>query len=263
MADDVLEGSRWGVDPRARRALALDQAWTALQQGESSVSLALAEELLDEDPEDLEALTIVAEAAVESGLAPVAVLAARQLLERGQAAQGVSAWALLAACEPQAALEGADAALRLDPEDARAWVVKAHAHDILGDRAASDAAWLRAHGLDGQLAPQPLTLREEEWDSLLIEALSGLASRERARARDVHIQFVDVPRVPDLVAAGSPHPPVPPTTDGVLVRNAGEGPEIRLYRRNILRHARTTAEVVYLLQRVLESELSGPPAGEP
>lgn len=253
MADDVVQGLRWGLDPRARLALTLCAARDALTAGDASAALSLAEELLDQDPDDVEALLIVGEAAPRCGFAEVGVLACAQARRRGAAPGPIEAEALIAAHR----LPDALSALPPIDGDPRAAAARARVYDLLGDRDSADAAWSHASLLDPRAFPPMLDVRPEEWDALLLEALSALDHADRAQVRGLDIRFEDVPELDHLVVA--PYPPLPPTVDGVLCADE-EPPVLRLYRRNLSRGASTLADLVERLRSVVETELDALPA---
>lgn len=256
--EDVVEVGRWTVDPRVRQALTLQAAERAFRADDPSTALALAEELLDADPDDVEALLLVAEAAPSCGQAEVAVLASAQLRRRGQDPGAAEPAALFAAGRLPEALLAAEQVVERHPDEADAHAVLARILLQLGQPRQASAALQRASELDPVAYPAPLDLRAEEWDGLLVEALSGLSRRERSRARELDIRFEDIPELDDLRAATHPFPSLPPSVDGLLL-HAEEADILKFYRRNLSFGAETTTDVVDRMRAVLEGELAGEP----
>jgi Flp pilus assembly protein TadD len=153
--DDIVGGGAggWTLDPSARHAMLLDAARTALQRGDHVSAVILAEELLDDAPDDTDALLVVAEAAPVYGHGEVGALAAAQAGRRGADIGSLEAFALFSACEVDRALVSADAAITRRAEDARAHLVRGLALECNGRVAESEAAFARAAELDPEAYP--------------------------------------------------------------------------------------------------------------
>ncbi len=247
----------------------LDASRAALASGDAAAAVALAEELLDEEPDDVDALRIVADAAPRYGHAEVGLLAARQARARGADISALEAAALLAACQVEEALVAADALIAQRPPartTARALAVRAQALELLGQNDASDAAYAQAHALSPEAYPRPLQVTADAWDTLLLAALSTLPETARDTLRSVELDFADVP---DLAELRSRVPPPVPTSDALFHEppehdRAAEGSapaadqpiRVTLYRRNLARGASTLDDLTRRIAGALEEELA-------
>ncbi|MDP2311370.1 MAG: hypothetical protein Q8P41_00580 [Pseudomonadota bacterium] len=261
MGDLLGGGPRdWTLDPRARHAMLLEASRNALAQGDPTAAVVLAEELLDETPDDVDALLVIAAAAPAYGHGEVGALAAAQAAKRGADVGSLEAAALLAACQVDRALAAADAALARAPRDAHAHLVRGIALELSGRGAEAAEAFAQATALDPVVLPPPLAAPpDDEWDALLFAATAGLDAPLRDALRGVSLDFEDLPSVELL---RSLQPPPSPLVDALLLdppgpdapaRDAGR-PRIAIYRRNLLRGATSIDEVEARLQRALEAE---------
>jgi tetratricopeptide (TPR) repeat protein len=249
--DDTATGAGWTLDPLARHAMLLEASREALANGDFSDAVALAEELLDEEPDDPDALLLVAEAAPRYGHAEVGVLAASQASRRGIDVGALEAAALLAACQVDRALEAAESLLARAPEHARAHAVRGRALDLLGRTADAEAALARATALRPDHYPPPLSLDPDGWDPVLLEALSGLDPEIRDALRRVEIDLTDLP---DLTLLRTIRPPPSPLVDALLQETEGERARILLFRRNLLRGASNATELTERIRDALKVE---------
>jgi len=251
VADFLSGGGGWTLDPSARHAMLLDASRTALAQGDHAQAVVLAEELLDEDPDDIEALLLVADAAPRYGHGEVGALAAAQAARRGADIGALEAAALLAACQVDRALDAADAALGRNPNDARAYAVRGQALELLGRIADGEAALGRAAALRPAAYPLPLAVPADAWESLLLAARSGLDREHRDALRGVALVFVDLPALDTLRGMV---PPPSPLVDALLIDPDARHPRLELYRRNLLRGAATLEDLETRMRSALSSE---------
>jgi tetratricopeptide (TPR) repeat protein len=251
MADDVIRAGPWMLPADVHAAVLLDEARAALRRGEAATAAVLAEEVLDHDPDDLDALRIVADAAPRYGHGEVGMLAAEQAGRRGARTATLTAAARLAACQVDGALESADHALADDPEDARAHAVRAQALEFLGRADEADRAYAQAYRLRPAAYPRALAVPAATWDTLVHAARADLVPELRDALRRVDLVVDDLP---DLVALHAIVPPPNPTSDGVLFGQGGEA-RIVLYRRNLARGATSLDDVTARITHALEGEL--------
>lgn len=250
MVDVLAGGGGWTLDPTARAAMLLQAAREALARNEAAQAVALAEELLDTDPQDIEALLLVADAAPRYGHAEVGVLAATHARARGAHPGSVEAAALLAACQVEAALAAAEAVLVLDGTDARAHAIRGQALELLDRISEAEGALLRAHQLRPDAYPLPVPVPGDAWDTLLLEALSRLDDEDRDVLRGVDLRFEDSP---DLALLRGLLPPPNPTLDGLLLHEE-DGEAIVLFRRNLTRGTHTLGGLAERIRRALQAE---------
>jgi hypothetical protein len=244
----------WSIDPGARVAMLLHAARDAHRRGDAVSAVLLAEEALDEVPDEIDALLLVADAAPRYGHAEVGLLAARQAAAAGRDTRVLQAAALLAGCDVEAALALARETAGADglplAERARAHAVIAQALDLKGEDA--QGAYAAARALRPDAYPRPLVVPEPAWDALVHEAVSGLDPelRDVVRARALVVRDA-----PDLAELRALAPPPSPTAD-VLALDEGQ-PRIEVYRRNLVRGAASLDEVLARLLEGLENEARG------
>lgn len=248
--DDSVGAGRWTITEETRAAVLLTEAAAALAEGAPERAVAIAEEILDTNPDDTDALLMIAEAAPRYGHAEVGVLAARQARARGVEPGTVEAAALLAACEVEEALVSADMRIGRDRNDARAHAVRGQALEVLGRVADADAALAEAHRLDPGRFPLPPRL--DDWDGLWLSALSQLEPEDRDDLRAMQIVLAEVPSLEEL---RSVHPPASPSTLALVLEPGADRPSLHIYQRNLARGVRTEAEAVERLVDAIQGEL--------
>lgn len=251
MKDDRPEPAPWAIQPEAQVAVLLEEARRLVLEGETEAAVGLAEELLDHDPDDIEALLLIAEAAPRYGHGEVGVLAARQARARGADPGAAEAAALYAACELDAALAAAEARIATTPTDARAHAVRGMVLEVLGRLPEADAALAHAHTLRPAAYPLPLAVPAADWEPLLLEALSQLESGEREALRGWTFRWHPAPAL-DLLTTS--HPPIPPTTCAVVSVDDAGGVTCDLFTRNLARGCADEAELVSRLAQALRDE---------
>ena len=251
MKDDRPEAAPWAIQPEAQVAVLLAEARRLVVDGEPEAAVCLAEELLDHDPEDAEALLVIAEAAPRYGHGEVGVLAARQARARGADPGAVEAAALYAACELEGALEAADARILTHPADARAHAIRGMSLEVLGRLADADAALAHAHTLRPSAYPLPHRVPAADWEPLLLAALSRLEPTERDAVRGWAFSWHAAPSLPLLASS---HPPIPPTTRAIVSVDDHGTPQCDLFTRNLARGCADEAELVERLAQALRDE---------
>lgn len=230
----------------------LEESRRSLAQGDAAGAVVLAEELLDEDPDEVAALLIIADAAPRYGHGEVGALAAVQAAKRGAETGAVHAAALLAACAVSEALDIAEKTLDRRPTDARAHAVRGQALDLLGRRAEADLALGRAHALRPEAYPLALPVDGAAWDSVVLSALSTLSPQLRDLLKTAQLELLDLPDVERLAAIV---PPPSPLSDVLLLDPDSPAPRIEIYRRNLCRGATDLDDLAQRLAGALSTEL--------
>jgi tetratricopeptide (TPR) repeat protein len=248
----VADERSWFVAPATATAVLLDQAQRQMLEGEYASAAALAEELLDIDPGNLDALLLVADAAPRYGHGEVGVLAARAVARRGAETGAVLAAALYAAGLADEALAEADACLHRNRDVPRAHAVRALALELLGRVAEADAAFARAHALRPEAYPLPFAVPDDDWDALLLRAVSALDRNDQAALRHWEIGFRGNLTPEDLARSA---PPLPPSSTSFLLHDGEGHPRCVLYTRNLTRGCESEAEVVDRMVTALRNEL--------
>lgn len=229
----------------------LDASRNALAQGDHTAAVVLAEELLDETPDDLEALLVVAAAAPGYGHGEVGALAASQAARRGADVGALEAAALLAACQVDRALTAADAAIQRRPDDARAHFVRGMALELSGDPVEALASLAHATALDAVAYPPALELPADDWDALVFAAIAGLDPALRDALKGVTLALVDLPALEMLRGLS---PPPSPLIDALLIDPDAREPRLEIYRRNLLRDSASADDVEERIRRALHDE---------
>lgn len=244
MTDDSAHPA-WDFGNAVRGALLLDEARAAFLDGEPYLAIALAEEALDEDPDDLEALTLIADAAPRWDFAELGVLACAQIRARGGDPGAVEAAATFAACQVERSLEQADALIARNPKDARAWAVRGQALEILGAPGASEAL-SRANELRPDLFPVSLPFSEEDWQRIWDTALAKI---QEDRRQGITVRWQESPTLVRLRES------TPPSSPGVVLL-LSEDRVCEVYRRNLVRGRSSEAEVAEELSVMLGVEIA-------
>lgn len=244
MSSDDVVGTGWGLDPRTRRELRLQSATEALVQRDLARAVLELEELLDEHPDDIEALWSLAEATMELRDHAVAREAWRALDELGVDRTPVHTQRALCAFELadfDEAVTCARRALAIHEDLPEASYILGLALEHLGaSRSEVDAAFIRAHRASPLGFPLPLPWSDADVRAAASQALAELSPDIRAFWRDVPIQVEPLPNRHELVA------PTPSISPRILAMYAGTPPAtltptarptaVRIYARNLAHH---------------------------
>jgi tetratricopeptide (TPR) repeat protein len=233
-------------------AMLLDAAHRQAHRGDYALAVALAEELLDLDPQNVDALLLVADAAPRYGHGEVGVLAARSAAELGGEPGAALAAALYAAGQGPAALAAAEACIGVGRDLPRAHAVRALALELLGRLPEADEALAQAHALRPESYPLPVHVAEDAWDAHLLRGIAGLDLQEQAAIRHWEISFRAAP-TPEVLLRASP--PLPPSTLSSLSQDDDGLPRLQLYTRNLTRGTGTESAVVDRITEALRDEL--------
>lgn len=258
--DEILTG-QWQLDPGMRLALRLKTTRAAADRGDWPRVVLEAEELLDEDPQDADALLLLGNALLELGDAENAADVLEDHLRVAEASADVLSGLALARfemCDLVGATEAAREALRLDGSIAEAHYTLALAAERQGARDTATRSLQAAHALDPANYPLPLDLHDEHLELALRHALPAVPPQLVDFWRDVPIAIEEEPSIQELLATS---PRLPPTVGGLYAGTPPEGdavlharPEaLRLFRRNLAR-AGSLEAVARQLALILEQE---------
>lgn len=250
--DDSVASDAWTIAPEARAAVLLEEARRALRSGDPETAVAWAEEVLEDDPDDVDALRVVADGAPRYGHAEVGVLAARQLARRGHDPGVLLAAALLAACDVEAAQAEAERVLVANPRDARAHAVFGQCRELLGAEDEAAAALDRARSLDPSRYPPAFTIDPADWPPLVDEASAALSDADRAALATFSLILSPIPALADL---RSVTPPASPSTTALLLDRPGSPPVVHIYQHNLCRVVESRRGAVDELVTALSHEL--------
>lgn len=216
MDDEIRQG--WSLDPDTRITLRLQQVRKLADRMSWHDAALEAEELLDEAPEHIEALELLARVQLGMMDAEGAVLSWEQAREldgcpRAERLAGL-AMARLDTCDLVGAAASAREALRLDPSIAEAHYVLGLALERQRGRGVEAAqALVAANRLDPQAFPFPMDLDPEVWEQALTTAMLQIAPEFRQLWEGVPVQL---PRHPDLDVLRTHEPPLSPRIVGMF-----------------------------------------------
>jgi tetratricopeptide (TPR) repeat protein len=261
MDDEIRQG--WSVDPQTRRLLRLEQVRKQVDRMAWSDAVLEAEELLDEVPDHVEALDLLARAQLGMMDAEGAVLTWEQLqlLDPRPAPERLAglAMARLDTCDLVGASEAARETLRLDPGNAEAHFVLGMSLERLPGRSTEAAtAFLAANRLDPLSYPFPWQLDAMGWEQALTTAMLQLPPEFRELWEGVPVRL---PRYPDLDKLREAAPPMSPRILGMFL---GEPPDdgdpfqtrpdgLLLFTENLARVS-SLDELIERIADVLEQE---------
>ena len=238
-------GSGWTVDPSLLAAMRLGHARKALDEEEPDNAVAEAEELLDQEPDNLEALRVVAEAELELGTASVARLAFERCLALDDT--DPHAWSGLAIAAFEVAdLEGAARSAReavaRDPDLGEAWYYLGLALERTERLSDAAKALARATDLDALRFPTPTRLDDDAWVQAIHAAVDKLPEPLRSWLHDVPLHGCELP------AANRFGPGLEPISPVAAALYVGEPPDdledpwskkppaFEIFRTNVERH---------------------------
>lgn len=250
--ENRIPQSTWGTDPATVRALRLSRTQKAYEGRDLITALIEAEEILEEDPDDLNALEVLGNIELDFVHGREAVIIYEQLLElcpdKPAYLSGMTVARFLNV-EFETAVEMGKRALGLDPGLAEAAAYTGLALEHLK----MPKEGLRYLQMAARLAPTrfPLPVRESKipWRRLVAEALAGIPE-------ELKFFFTKVPLVwhhlPDASVLRALDPPITPL---VLALYEGIPPEegdpteilprsMRIFRGNACRFGHDPAQLI-------------------
>lgn len=273
---DTPEPSPWRMDPSALTALRLQQARAALDTADPYTAIIEAEELLDEDPDNLDALFLVGDACLELNDAPGAHAAFSRYVELNPDDAGALA-GLSVSCFELTDYDGCVAmarrAIALEPTMGEAWHYLGLGLERQGQDRESRRAFARAEKLEPDAWPLVKPLSQAEWNVALGRALELLPRSLKAWYAHTRVVTRAMPELADLRAV---QPPISPTVPALYM---GEPPDdapdpwrtwpdaVHVYRANLEREALWTGDLPRTIADALRSEaldwLGLPPDAHP
>ncbi len=235
-----------------------------------------AEELLEEEPDHLEALFLVGEANLELGDAHGADAAYARFLElvprhpMALCGMGIARFELT---DMDGCLMCTQAVLEVNPDSPEAWYYQGLAQEWQGLTDESRSSLDKAANLDGNRYPRIEPLSEAGWNEALLQAFSLL---DEALSRWIQEVPLTSYHLPSLDVLRSAEPPLSPFSTG-LYRGTPPTPgdeawethpeELRLYRVNLERLAHHQGDLPRRIAEVLRAEaldwLALPPESHP
>jgi tetratricopeptide (TPR) repeat protein len=222
-----------------------------------------AEELLEEDPDHLEALFLVGEANLELADAHGADAAYARFLElvpRHPLALCGMGIARFEMTDMDGCLMCTQAALEVDAESPEAWYYQGLAQEWQGLIDEAQVSLDKAASLDGERYPRVEAIQESEWNEALRKAFTLL---DEPLAQWIQAVPLSSHRLPSLEVLHSAEPPLSPFSTG-LYRGTPPSPgekawethpdELRLYRVNLERLAHHQGDLPRRIAEVLRAE---------
>jgi predicted Zn-dependent protease with MMP-like domain len=248
----------------ATRDERMDLGWDLLEQGEYEGAIEVAGALLEEQPEDLEAMFLSGSALFESGEHDKAADRLRRVIEMepsNAAARLTLAAVLYETCRFDEALAEVKDAQRFDPSSAYGRYLEGLLLDMKGRRDEADACFLGAQQLDPEHYPAPKTIARTEFERLVEQALAELPGEFLDRLGNVPILVEDVPTPALLRTLHDPEPDLlglfvgTPLPEKSLQDVPGPPDAVYLFKRNLERAASDPEELVSEIRVTLLHEI--------
>jgi predicted Zn-dependent protease with MMP-like domain len=195
-------------DPRQER---IDEAWRALEEGEVEEAIALARALVDEDPDDPEALYLAGSALMESGQLPESEPFLRRALELNESdldARAALAELLYETCRFDEARAETAVLLEGDPDDPHGHHLASLLAERRGEFAVAEEEERMAHRLAPEAYPLPTRFTRGEFDAAVAAAAAELPQKFRDRMSNLAIVVEDVPSLQLVRTLEEPSPSI-------------------------------------------------------
>jgi tetratricopeptide (TPR) repeat protein len=264
--EDRIASGTWGMDPSAVVALRLSKTREAFQNRDLLTALLEAEDLLEEDPGNVEALEVLGDTELELGHGREAALVFAKLhgidARRADYLSGLAVARFLDT-DFDGSLGAAKMAIELQDENAEAAAYAGLSLERLGRKAEAAPFLRRATELDSEGFPTPVPISKIPWKRVLREAIARLPQPIQDFYRRIPIVWHHLPDVAVLRSVDPPISPMalvlyegtPPEPDEAT----GERPEvlprsIRIFQGNACRFAHEIDQLVLDLSLALHSE---------
>ncbi|MCK6525240.1 tetratricopeptide repeat protein [Myxococcota bacterium] len=251
------------ADAATVSAMRLAEARAALEDGDPQTAIVEAEELLDVDPDNLDALFLVGDASLELGDALGARAAYERYLELCPDDPGALS-GLAVACFDLTDLDGclkaARQAVTLEPQLAEAWHQLGLVYELRGDTKEARQHLRRATELEPESFPSAAPIPQAAWSQALNRALQSLPRRLRAWYAQVPMELLPLPDLDELRRSS------PPISPSVLALASGAPPDdaaaawesppkaLRFFQANLEREATFSEDLVATIRGALVRE---------
>lgn len=255
------EGVR--ADAATVTAMRLAEARAALDDGDPQTAIVEAEELLDVDPDNLDALFLVGDASLELGDALGARAAYERYLELCPDDPGALSGLAVASydlTDLDTCQKAAQQAVALEPNLAEAWHQLGLVHELRGDTAAARQHLRRAAELDPETFPSPKPIPEASFTAALNRAVASLPKRLRAWYAQVPMELLPLPDLDELRRTAPPISPglvalaqgAPPDDEGAAWERPPKA--LRFFQANLEREVACSGDLVATLRGALIRE---------
>ena len=231
----------------------MDLGWDLLEQGEYHGALDVAEALLEEQPDDLEALFLSGSALFEAGEHTQAAGRLREVMKLEPAnvpARLTLAAVLYEICRFDEALAEVEGAISAEPESAYALYLKGLLVDMKGKRQEADDCFAKAANLDPEHYHVPTSVGRQEFEQAVEQALATMPPEFVDRLDNLPILIEDVPSAGLLATLEDPAPDLlglfvgTPLPERSLQQVASSPDAIYLFKRNLERTSADHEELV-------------------
>jgi tetratricopeptide (TPR) repeat protein len=263
--DRVSQGS-WGMDPSAVVALRVSKTREAFQNRDLLTALFEAEDILEVDPANVDALEVLGDTELELGHGREATLVFARLhgldARRADYLSGLAVARFLDT-KFEDSFEAAKAAIELQADNAEAVAYAGLSLERLG-RPAEAAPYLkRATELDPEGFPAPVPISKIPWKRVLKEAIALLPPPIQDFYKRVPVVWQHLPDVAVLRSVDPPISPMalalyegaPPEEDATTGEQPAVLPRsVRVFQGNACRFAHEMERLVQDLSMALHSE---------
>ncbi len=260
--DDTLSSGSWSLDVTTRRALRIERIQAVIRAGAFQEAVLEAEELLDEAPDDAEALVLLGDVSIETGDLEVAVLAFEHhlMLVGGEAPRSLLGLAVahFELCNVVRSLEASREAIRLQSDLAEAHHYAGLAHECLGRPEDARDAFATARRIAPEHFPVPISLEPAHWQEVIASSSRLLEPGLQHFWNDLPIRLLPLPDLEELQRSD---PPISPRIAGLVIGEPPEGVDpatvrpggLRLYT-NTLSRLGSVDSIVKQVAETLHSE---------
>lgn len=242
----------------------MDLGWDLLEQGEYEGAIDVAEALLSEEPDDIEAMFLSGSALFEAGDHAEAADRLRRVMQLDPAnipARLTLAAVLYETCEFDEALTKVEEAITAEPESAYACYLKGLLVDMKGRRQDADELFSKAARLDPEHYRVPPSIARDDFDRAVEQALASMPAEFVDRLGNLPILVEEVPTPALLATLEDPAPdllglfvgtPLPERT----FQQISMAPDaVYLFKRNLERTAADHEELVDEIRVTLLHEI--------
>lgn len=242
----------------------MDLGWDLLEQGEYEGAMDVAEALLQEHPDDLEAMFLSGSAMFEIGQHEEAADRLRKVIESepsNAAAHLTLAAVLYETCRFDEGLHEVERAMACGPENAYAHYLKGLLLDMKGRHAEADILLAAASRLDPDHYPAPQAIARADFERVVEEALATLPEEFVDRLGNLPILIEESPTPGLLATLRDPEPDLLGLFVGTPLpersfQDVSSAPDaVYLFKRNLERATSNRDELVEEIRVTLLHEI--------
>ena len=252
-------------DDELDRDEVLDEIEDLLDEQDYEAALSLCDQLIEEDPDDLEALALRGEVLACVGEYEEALQSYDRILEIDSGADGIQPDRAYVLCElgrlPEALAAG-EKALAADPQSPSSHYWLAVAHELSGNQLGAERHFRQANKLNSEDFHLPCRVSDEEFMAIVSEVQQSFPQELKDAMENLHISVRDFPTME--IATGDP--PLGmliygffdgvPLTDRSVSDAQTQGPShIFLFKKNLERDCLSRGELKDEIDVTLKHEI--------